>query len=343
MRVCSGSVFDVVVDLRRSSPSFGAWWGVELSAENQRMLWVPPGLAHGILVTSPSADFLYKCTDYLQSGGRAHARVERAIARHQVAAAGGRRARAIGQGRPRQEPCRHREIRMRVLVLGAGGQVAQAVARVMSGQHELFARTRAEVDIADAESLDRALAEAKADWIVNGGAYTAVDLAEDEAASALRQSMTPPSVSWLRPRPRARAGCCICRRTSSSTVRRIVRICRSDPPNPLSVYGASKLAGEKRALDGGCAAIVLRTAWVYAAAGKNFVLTMLRLMREREQVRVVAIRSARRLGPPESPARSATCSRRRRPRGSITGPISAWRAGTTLRWRFKTRRSSGAC
>jgi len=64
VRVAAGSVYDVVVDLRRSSPSFGAWWGVELSAENYRMLWVPPGLAHGILVTSPSADFLYKCTDY---------------------------------------------------------------------------------------------------------------------------------------------------------------------------------------------------------------------------------------------------------------------------------------
>jgi dTDP-4-dehydrorhamnose 3,5-epimerase len=64
VRVTTGSVFDVMVDLRRSSPSFGAWWGVELSAENHRMLWVPPGLAHGILVTSPSADFLYKCTDY---------------------------------------------------------------------------------------------------------------------------------------------------------------------------------------------------------------------------------------------------------------------------------------
>jgi dTDP-4-dehydrorhamnose 3,5-epimerase len=64
VRVTAGAVFDVVVDLRRSSPSFGASWGVELSAENHRMLWVPPGLAHGILVTSESADFLYKCTDF---------------------------------------------------------------------------------------------------------------------------------------------------------------------------------------------------------------------------------------------------------------------------------------
>jgi dTDP-4-dehydrorhamnose 3,5-epimerase len=64
VRVALGSVFDVVVDLRRSSPSFGKSWSVELSADNHCMLWVPPGLAHGILITSESADFLYKCTDF---------------------------------------------------------------------------------------------------------------------------------------------------------------------------------------------------------------------------------------------------------------------------------------
>jgi dTDP-4-dehydrorhamnose 3,5-epimerase len=64
VRVTSGAVFDVMVDLRRSSPSFGASWSTELTASNHRMLWVPPGLAHGILITSESADFLYKCTDF---------------------------------------------------------------------------------------------------------------------------------------------------------------------------------------------------------------------------------------------------------------------------------------
>jgi dTDP-4-dehydrorhamnose 3,5-epimerase len=63
VRVAAGSVFDAVVDLRRSSSTFGKWWGVELSADNHLMLWVPPGLAHGILVTSQDADFLYKCTE----------------------------------------------------------------------------------------------------------------------------------------------------------------------------------------------------------------------------------------------------------------------------------------
>lgn len=64
VRVMQGSVFDVAVDLRRSSPNFGKWVGVELSAENKKQLWVPPGFAHGFVVTSDSAEFLYKTTDY---------------------------------------------------------------------------------------------------------------------------------------------------------------------------------------------------------------------------------------------------------------------------------------
>ena len=64
MRVVRGAVFDVVVDIRKSSSTFGKWVGVELSADNHRQMWVPPGFAHGFLVTSESADFLYKTTDY---------------------------------------------------------------------------------------------------------------------------------------------------------------------------------------------------------------------------------------------------------------------------------------
>lgn len=64
VRVTSGSVFDVAVDVRRGSPNFGKWAGAELSADNFRQLWIPPGFAHGFLVLSDSADFLYKTTDY---------------------------------------------------------------------------------------------------------------------------------------------------------------------------------------------------------------------------------------------------------------------------------------
>ncbi len=64
VRVIAGAVFDVAVDIRRSSPFFGKWVGTVLSADNRKMLWVPPGFAHGFYVMSPEAEFIYKCTDY---------------------------------------------------------------------------------------------------------------------------------------------------------------------------------------------------------------------------------------------------------------------------------------
>lgn len=66
VRVVAGAVYDVAVDIRRSSPRFGRWFGVELSAENKRMLWVPPGFAHGFLSLADGTEFLYKCTSFYQ-------------------------------------------------------------------------------------------------------------------------------------------------------------------------------------------------------------------------------------------------------------------------------------
>ena len=64
VRVAAGRVYDVAVDLRRGSPRFGQWVGIELSAENRRMLWIPPGFAHGFVALEAGTEFLYKCTDY---------------------------------------------------------------------------------------------------------------------------------------------------------------------------------------------------------------------------------------------------------------------------------------
>jgi len=71
VRVVSGAVFDVAVDMREQSPTFGKWVGVELSAENKRQLWVPEGCAHGFYVTTESAEFVYKCTDYYHPASEA--------------------------------------------------------------------------------------------------------------------------------------------------------------------------------------------------------------------------------------------------------------------------------
>lgn len=64
VKIVTGEVYDVAVDIRKSSPTYGKWVGVNLSGSNKRMMWVPPGLAHGFLVLSETCDFLYKCTDY---------------------------------------------------------------------------------------------------------------------------------------------------------------------------------------------------------------------------------------------------------------------------------------
>jgi dTDP-4-dehydrorhamnose reductase len=174
---------------------------------------------------------------------------------------------------------------MKVLVLGAGGQVGQAVVRAAAGG-EIIAKTRSEVDISDAGSVDRVLAETRPDWLVNAAAYTAVDLAEDEPAKAAAINDV---AAGIIAEGAVRAGCRVLHLStdfvfdgSSSRA-----YSTGDEPHPLSVYGKTKLGGEKRILDSACAGIVLRTAWVYASVGRNFVLTMLRLMREREQVRVV--------------------------------------------------------
>jgi len=175
---------------------------------------------------------------------------------------------------------------VRVLVLGGGGQVASAVVAAAPARHEVAARTRAELDIADERAVARALTQSGAQWIVNGAAYTAVDLAEDQPAQAIAVNDTAVGVLAA---AASDAGCRLLHLSTDFVFdgKANRAYLPADQAHPLSVYGVSKLGGERHVLQGAGAGIVLRTAWVYAAAGRNFVLTMLRLMREKEQVSVV--------------------------------------------------------
>jgi dTDP-4-dehydrorhamnose reductase len=175
---------------------------------------------------------------------------------------------------------------VRVLVLGDGGQVARAVVEASPAHHQLVAKTRAELDIGDKSAVVRVLAETRAEWLINAAAYTAVDLAEDHPDHAIAVNDTAVGVLAA---AAARAGCRLLHLSTDFVFdgQSNRAYLPSDQTNPLSVYGVSKLGGERRVLNGAKAGIVLRTAWVYAATGRNFVLTMLRLMREKEQVSVV--------------------------------------------------------
>lgn len=171
-------------------------------------------------------------------------------------------------------------------MLGGGGQVARAVAAAVPRGHSAVSRSHTELDITDEAAVTRAMTDSRFDWIVNGAAYTAVDLAETEPDQARKINDT--AVGILA-RAAAAAGSRLLHLSTDFVFDgRSNRAYRpTDGAHPLGVYGASKLGGERQALEHGRDAIVLRTAWVYASAGRNFALTMLRLMREREDVRVV--------------------------------------------------------
>jgi len=175
---------------------------------------------------------------------------------------------------------------MRALVLGGGGQVGRAIAKALPEQHEVVIKKREDLDIADGHALAGILAQAHIDWIINAAAYTAVDRAEDQRDAAAAVNDTAVAVLA---RAAARAGSRLLHLSTDFVFdgRSNRAYLPGDATNPLSVYGASKLAGEGHVVHGAGAGIVLRTSWVYASAGKNFVLTMLRLMSERAEVRVV--------------------------------------------------------
>lgn len=183
---------------------------------------------------------------------------------------------------------------MRILVTGANGQVGHELLRALRG--ELVAATRhgtledgtpcAAIDLADLDGLPRALDRIAPDLIVNAAAYTAVDRAEDEPQLAQRVNGDAVGAlgAWA-----ARRGARVVHYSTDyvfdgAATRPYVE---TDAPDPVSVYGRSKLAGERALQASGARYLILRTAWVYAARGRNFLRTMLRLGGERDALRVV--------------------------------------------------------
>jgi dTDP-4-dehydrorhamnose reductase len=178
---------------------------------------------------------------------------------------------------------------MKVLITGASGQVGQALLGCTPPHIELRGLTRTQLDISDAAAVRATLAELRPELVINAAAYTAVDKAETEPELAIAGNFLGPR--HLAQSVRALPGCRLIHISTDYVFdgRGSKPYKASDLANPLSVYGRSKLLGESVVFEVlGARAVVLRTAWVYAPQGKNFLLTMLRLMQERGAVRVVA-------------------------------------------------------
>jgi dTDP-4-dehydrorhamnose reductase len=180
---------------------------------------------------------------------------------------------------------RYREVRLKALIVGGGGQVARALASSVPSRIIATTMTRAQLDISDMAAVERALERTEANWLINAAAYTAVDLAEDHADQARATNET--AVGILA-RATSLAKCRLLHLSTDfvfnghSNRAYLPR----DATGPLSVYGVTKLGGELQAMMAH-SSVVLRTSWVYSSQGRNFVLTMLRLMKELPEVRVV--------------------------------------------------------
>jgi len=202
---------------------------------------------------------------------------------------------------------------MRILLTGTSGQVGGALHDVLAGWHEVLAPKRAEFDLAAPETLGRALDRLKPDFILNPAAYTAVDRAEDERELAFRVNGEAPSAmaGWAARHdvPLLHFSTDYVFDGSGERPWREDDVCR-----PLSAYGQSKLAGEAGIRKAGGSHLIVRTSWVFAATGANFLRTMIRLARERPELRVVSDQ----IGAPTS-ARSIAEAVRRLIEGDTAG------------------------
>jgi dTDP-4-dehydrorhamnose reductase len=174
----------------------------------------------------------------------------------------------------------------RILITGAGGQVGQELQRSFAGISEVIACDRSTLDLAAPDQIRRKVRDAAPDIILNAGAYTAVDRAESEKELAFAINARAPGILA---EEAIRASALLVHYSTDYVFdgSKAGPWVETDQTNPLNVYGASKLAGEEAIRHVGGRYLIFRTSWVYGPEGKNFVLTMLRLGRERESLNVV--------------------------------------------------------
>ncbi len=172
------------------------------------------------------------------------------------------------------------------LLLGAHGQVGREALPLLRGLGEVVSLTRAELDLTDGAAVRAAVRELQPRWIVNAAAYTAVDKAESESRTAYALNGDVPGILG---EEAARIGSAVIHFSTdyvfSGEGSRPWR--EEDATGPLSVYGASKLAGERALAESGAAHVIFRTSWVFGARGENFLRRILQLALERDELKIV--------------------------------------------------------
>jgi dTDP-4-dehydrorhamnose reductase len=176
---------------------------------------------------------------------------------------------------------------LRILISGQHGQVSQALQQHLQSMGELIVLGRDQLDLSQPESIRPVVRDVKPDLIINAAAHTAVDQAESEPDLAFAINATSPGVFA---EEAAALGVPLIHYSTDYVFdgSKAGAWVEADTPNPLGVYGNSKLAGERAIAAAGGQHLILRTSWVYSLTGRNFLLTMQRLLQEREKLSIVA-------------------------------------------------------
>ena len=175
----------------------------------------------------------------------------------------------------------------RILLTGKNGQVGWELLRSLASFGDVVALNSHELDLADPDAIRQTVRNIRPGIIINPAAYTAVDKAESDAGTAMAVNGIAPGVLAEEAR---RLGAVLVHFSTDYVFdgSKPAPYTEDDVPNPQSVYGSTKLAGEEAIRETGCKHLILRTSWVYGVHGGNFVKTMLRLAKERSELRIVA-------------------------------------------------------
>ncbi|MDD5329858.1 MAG: dTDP-4-dehydrorhamnose reductase [Sulfuricella sp.] len=175
---------------------------------------------------------------------------------------------------------------MKILLIGKNGQVGWELQRTLATLGEVVAVGRQGMDLTDSDSIRHAIRSAGPDLIVNAAAHTAVDKAESEPDLAMAINGVAPGIMA---EEAGRLGAAMVHYSTDYVFdgARTTPYTEEDAPNPLSVYGKTKLAGERAVQAAGIPHLIFRTSWVYGLRGRNFLLTVLRLAKERDELKIV--------------------------------------------------------
>jgi len=177
-------------------------------------------------------------------------------------------------------------MRPTILLTGKTGQVGSELHRLLPKLGEVLAPGRKDLDLLDPAQIRRVMQQAKPQWIVNAAGYTAVDAAESDQANALAINAEGPRLLALEAK---KNGAALVHFSTDYVFEglKMVPYLETDPTNPINAYGRSKLAGEQAIRDSGAIHLIFRTSWLYATHGRNFLLTVLRLATERQELKIV--------------------------------------------------------